>query len=198
MRTEKIVESIKGNLDRAGIISEEDEIIAYCNEVQDDIMLKTQVAEKIFTITTVAGQDDYENEIDDCYQIRDIVNITTKRKIDYVPLVSWASVAFTVRGSEPQFVTTYQNTISFAPTPTSVNKIAIVTFQKATKELMSLIDEIEPELPLYCDNAIIQGVLAKFDANRLPLYAEALDSVRRNTSKFVGKRNFHNQTEASW
>jgi uncharacterized membrane protein len=171
------------------------DILDRANEVQTDIMMRTKILDKSFTITTMANLSDYVSEINDRFEIRDIINMTTKRSLHYIALANVSKVMNT-QGTSPVYVTVYDKEVSFIPTPTASENITFLTYQKSVQEPMGI--DVEPELPVSCDNAIIHGTMAKYDPKMFELYQVDINLLLETKTKYSGQYQHRNTIKSSW
>ena len=165
------------------------DIYSAINRIQAYLMLETKCVEKAVTISTVASTESYSIASNDLISI---VSLFTSwdGDIEFVSNAEWPRYR-SAAANYPVFATIQANKIYLRPIPTSVLTITLWGYQHSVGVLADANNE--PEVPKYCDNALIYGVCKELTGEAaidpqsgLTFYQEFIgqvDLIKRNATK---------------
>jgi len=130
------------------------EIYTVLNFMQTYLMLETKCLERSFTISTVKDQEAYDISSEQVGQITFLMN-SWKGKIEIVSNIEYPEYE-EISASYPSIMTIFNRSIYLRPIPTEVNTITL--FGKQTSVRTDASASNEPEVPKYCDLALIYGI----------------------------------------
>jgi len=175
------------------------EIYTALNFMQTYIMLETKCLERSFTIDTVAAQEIYDISSEEV-QITFLMT-SWKGKIKIVSNKEYPDYE-EISGTYPSIMTIFNKSIYLRPIPIGVNTITVFGKQTAVKTDADASNE--PEVPKYCDLALIYGICKELagasavdPSSKRTFYEEFLDQINLIIRTCNLKHTQHNTTR-SW
>lgn len=153
-----------------------DEIYRKANKIQKELLSELKCVEKEFEVQLLTGVEDYDFYDEQTLDIKSFHpswegTLERKRNQD------WDSLSST--GSNPCWVTIFSNKLYFKPVPeNNDNTVKVWAYQ--TGLIYPMDDDIPPEVPDLCDDAIILGVCKEFNReNFIEDYMMERERLRR-------------------
>jgi hypothetical protein len=193
-RVQYIVSQVRMNLSEISQANIQTlDIIYRANQVQNNILLETKCVEKDFEIFLLTGQQSYDFEDENTLDIKEVFS-SWGGEIQYIPNNRWRGYK-DLTGSRPCYMTVFANKVHFAPVPvTDTDSVTVWAYQTSYEDAIT--EQNEPEIPKFCDDAIIAGVCAHYDPkNWKEEYRDLVRLINRRVHQKVSK---HKETNLEW
>lgn len=189
-RVADIVSQIRLNLKQVDVADiQNGDIYGKAKRVQGDIMLRTKCLEKEFILELQSGME-YVDFSD--YKSLQIFRISPSWNCD-LTVVSPLQFEEYKNDTDPSnvHIAFFNRRLYIRPIPTTSGNIIIVWgFQ--TNPLIDMDDDMPPEVPEECDDALILGICAQYDKSFKAEYEEEIDLLQRNVNI---KHNYPKQAQ---
>lgn len=170
-----------------------DEIYRKANKIQRELLRDLKCVEKDFRIDLKNGVEEYDFYDEQTLDIKQFTpswdgKLERKRNQDWNDLSTTGS-------SYPLWVTIFRDQLYLRPIPAS-DDLSVTVWAYQTNIINKMDDDIPPETPDICDDAIILGVCAEFDKQRyFDEYLMAKESLRK---QFHRKDSLIRQRKSNW
>lgn len=159
-RVKDILSQVRLNLKEVDVSAiQDEEIYRKANKIQKELLSEFKCVEKDFRIDLLDGVEDYDFYDEQTLDIKSFHpswegTLERKRNQD------WDALSST--GSNPCWVTIFNNKLYFKPIPAS-NDNHVIVWAYQTGLIYAMDADIPPETPDICDEAIILGVCKEYD-----------------------------------
>ena len=162
-------------LKRLNQTAEEDEVLMdYATEVQDDIFLKCDI-EKSFEIILIQNVAEYDFAAENKLNIK-AIEPSWGGLFEKVSQYEWKNYK-DATGERPSWYSIFDNRMFVAPVPKlTTDKLMIKASQ--VKTIVPIDDVVPPELPDIFDNVIVYGICKKYDQVFLGSFLEKLADAK--------------------
>lgn len=155
------------------------------DRVQRKLMRELKCVEKEFQIDFAIGVEEYDFIDEKTLDVK-LVIPSWEGELIYKPNVEFVTLP-TDGANYPVYWTIFDHKVYFRPYPASLDNVKIWIIQNDV--IYQMDDDIPPETPKYCDDALILGICAEYDPkNWKAEYVEELETLRKNIHvKFIGQ-----------
>ena len=188
-RVKGILSDVRLNLKEVSVANIQDgEIFDAAGKVQNDILLRLGGVERSFKVKLTLNQIDYDFANENTYDFNNFFT-SWNGELIYKKNIEWNEYKH-LNGEHPLYFTIFASKLYFSPKPSSSDDY--VEFWGTQYAVINDMDaDVEPEIPKVCDDALILGICARFNAKDFTelyeLKLSALPKLDSKTSKSENK-----------